>query len=275
MNLLERIVKIDRRVIFLVMGVVVAIPILKPMPLPTRVSPPVRDLYEAVDRLPARSVVLISIDYDPTSAPELSPANLALVRHCFSKDLHIVSVGFIAPGIPLGERALEQAAKEYGKKYGVDYVNLGYKTAPVATMLMMGKEIWDVYPKDHYGKPLSEYPLMQNLHSYKDIALILDFAHGALAEYWIGYVGTRFQKPVGIFVTAVMAAQYYPYYNSHQLVGLSGGLKGSSEYEALIKHPGNATAGMTAQSFAHVAIIVFIVLGNLAYFATRKRKVAE
>jgi len=29
---------------------------------------------------------------------------------------------------------------------------------------------------------------------------------------------------------------------------------------------------MTAQSFAHVAIIVFIVLGNLAYFATRKRK---
>jgi hypothetical protein len=272
LSLLERIIKIDRRIIFLTVALVVAIPILRPMPLRTRVSPPVRDLFTAVDTLAPGSVVMISIDYDPTSAPELYPANLALAKHCFSRGLRIISVGFIAPGIPLGQQALEEAAAEYGKKYGVDYVILGYKTAPAATLIMMGKEIWDIYPKDHLGRNVAEYSLMREVHNYENVALVLDFAHGALIDSWIGYVGARFRKPVGVFMTAVMAAQYYPYYDSGQLVGLSGGLKGSAEYESLIKKPGRATAGMTAQSFAHLAIMAFIVLGNVAYFATRRKK---
>jgi hypothetical protein len=35
--------------------------------------------------------------------------------------------------------------------------------------------------------------------------------------------------------------------------------------------PGTAMRGMDAQSLGHIAIIVFIVLGNILYFASRKK----
>jgi len=35
--------------------------------------------------------------------------------------------------------------------------------------------------------------------------------------------------------------------------------------------PGDAVAGMDAQSLSHVLIIIFIVIGNLAYIAGSKK----
>jgi hypothetical protein len=39
----------------------------------------------------------------------------------------------------------------------------------------------------------------------------------------------------------------------------------------LVDRPGRATAGMDAQSLAHVVILVFIVLGNVAYLTRKNR----
>ena len=50
------------------------------------------------------------------------------------------------------------------------------------------------------------------------------------------------------------------------------GMPGAAEYEKLIGTPGIAIQGMAAQSFAHLVIVLFIVLGNLAYFITERRE---
>jgi len=238
-GILERLTAIDRRIIFVIIGVVVAVPVLYPITLPVLVSPPVQDLYDAIDELPPGSVIIMAIDFDPTSEPELYPAYLAIARHVFSKGLRVVALGYIAPGIPIGERALQIAAEEYDKEYGVDYVNLGYKTGMTVALLMMGKEIWDPYPRDHYDTSVEELPLMHEVHRLDDVALAVDFAHGVSPDYWIAYAGARFGLRVGLCATGVMTSQYYPYYDSGQLFGLLGGLKGSSEYEALIGAPGS------------------------------------
>lgn len=47
---------------------------------------------------------------------------------------------------------------------------------------------------------------------------------------------------------------------------MMGGLAGAAEYETLIKKTSKATAGMGAQSFVHLIIIAFIILGNVMYF---------
>jgi len=39
----------------------------------------------------------------------------------------------------------------------------------------------------------------------------------------------------------------------------------------LIGHQGMAARGMDAQSIAHIVVIAFILVGNLAYFGTRKK----
>ena len=49
-------------------------------------------------------------------------------------------------------------------------------------------------------------------------------------------------------------------------------MKGAAEYEILVNKPAMALSGMNSQSLVHLLIIGFVVLGNLAYFAARKRK---
>ena len=51
-----------------------------------------------------------------------------------------------------------------------------------------------------------------------------------------------------------------------QLVGLMGGMSGAAELEKLTDLKGKATLFMLSQSFAHVIVIAFIIIGNVAYF---------
>ena len=68
-------------------------------------------------------------------------------------------------------------------------------------------------------------------------------------------------------LTAVYIADIQPFYQSGQIKGIIGGLKGAAEYEKLVSHPGGGTAGMRSQKVVHYMIILFIILGNIAYLA--------
>ena len=83
-------------------------------------------------------------------------------------------------------------------------------------------------------------------------------------------VQSRFHVILVAGCTAVSAPEYYPYYQSGQLVGLLGGLAGAAEYEKLVDVTGTATRGMDAQSLGHLAIILFIIIGNVLYFRSRR-----
>jgi len=72
-------------------------------------------------------------------------------------------------------------------------------------------------------------------------------------------------------MTGVMAADYYPYLNTGQIFGIMGGLLGAAQYEALADNPGRAMDGMRIQVYAHIVIILFIVLGNVGFLLSRRR----
>jgi hypothetical protein len=91
-------------------------------------------------------------------------------------------------------------------------------------------------------------------------------------DYWVGLINAQYGKEMGAGITAVMAPKFYAYVRSGQLVGLLGGMKGAAEYEELVGAKGMATSGMGAQSMVHVMIIIFVLLGNIAYFAGRGRQ---
>ena len=75
---------------------------------------------------------------------------------------------------------------------------------------------------------------------------------------------------VGAGITAVMATDLYPYLQTKQIVGLVNGLKGAAEYEHLIGHHEMGVRGMAAQSIAHLWIILLVIVGNIAYFVSRR-----
>ena len=261
---------IDRRIIFLVLGVCVTIPLIVSTGSEIKPTAPVIRAHASVEALEAGDYMMVSIDFDATSAPELMPMLHAVLRQAFAKDVKIIMLGHIAIGLPLGHMALEQVAEEYDKEYGVDYVDLGYRPGYIAVMIAMGREIEDIFASDYQGTPLREMPITENIHSYDDIDLLFGFEHGAVIDYWVRYTQARFDQRMTFGTTAVMAPDAYPYLQAGQIEGLVGGLKGAAEYETLIGQPGLGTRGMPAQQWAHLLVIGFIVLGNLGYYFTRK-----
>lgn len=274
MSFVEKIGRLDRRIIYIAVALAVIAPLFFPLGLPIEVTPPVQQLYDAIEGLPRGSVVMMSIDYDPSGAPELQPATLAVLRHCFRRDLKVLMLGLWAPGVPLGVRALEEVAVgEFNKEYGVDFVDFGYKPGGAVTLVNLGRDVHDVCRQDIYGTPVDELPMMDNVRSAGDIGLVLSMSMGVPgSDQWIWYYQARYQGALATAQTAIGAPRYYQYLQTGQLVGLIGGMKGSAEYERLVDHIGLATTGMDSQSIAHLLIIAFVILGNIVYWAEKRRK---
>jgi hypothetical protein len=276
MGWLAKFLQIDRRWIFLAIAVAVVIPFIWPMGLPVVVTKPVQDLYDAVDAIPPNSQPLfISVDYAPSTVPELDPMTYAILRHAFSKDIRVVVLTLDPAGYGLAERALETVAREYGKERNRDYAYLGFQPGIATVVLGMGVDIAGIFPEDAYGTPLSEIPVMNGIKNYDQVPLLVTIASSGVIEAWVIYAHQPYDANIGAGVTAVMATDYYPFLDTGQLVGLLGGMRGAAEYETLVEHPDAGVRGMDSQSVIHILIIALIVLGNVAYFGTRKRRQQE
>ena len=247
MNFWDRLASIDRRWIYLLCGIAVLIPFIIPVSLPVYTTPEAQEVYDAIHSLPDSSVVMLTYDYYPSTVAETEPMSRAALHQLFSKNCKVITLSNIPLGGPtIAERVTRELAAEYGKVYGVDYVNLGYKANYVAVMKGLGTSIESVFPTDNSGTPLSELPLMQKVKNYADIAFIFIVADNATADYWVSVVNAQYGVPMCCGATAVMAPKMYAYVGAGQLKGLLGGMKGAAEYEQLIGHKDRAVRGMDA-----------------------------
>ncbi|MBI4364898.1 MAG: hypothetical protein HY568_05660 [Candidatus Latescibacteria bacterium] len=262
---------LDRRWIFLAVGLLVIVPLMTGFHLaPVRPSERARGFYEAVERIPEGSTVLLAGDYDPGTIAENYPMHLAAARHLMSRNLKIIAVALYPGGPPLSDLVLRIAAEEYHKRESYDYVNLGFKSGNEVVMSQMGSSIPRTFPTDRRGVPVSQLPVMRGVENFQQIALLISVSAGYPGtKEWVQQVVSRYHVPMVAGVTAVSAPEYYPYLQAGQLQGLLGGMAGAAEYETLVKHPGLATHGMDAQSLAHVFIAIMILLGNLAALPQR------
>jgi hypothetical protein len=277
MNLLRALAKIDRKIIFVILAVVIIIPLIKPLGLISRASSRARDIFDAVDAIPPGKPLMISIDFDPGSMPELYPMLTSILRHAFAKDVKVIVLGLWLTGMGLGEQALTTVSQEYNKVYGEDYVFLGWRSGVLPVILGMGEDIKRTFPTDYYGTSIDSLAMMDNIKNYRDIPFFITLSAGDPGmNTWIAYAQSRYGLRMGAGTTAVSAADAYPYLQTGQLTGLLGGMKGASEYEFLVKEKGYSQArtpasqAMDSQSLAHLLILILIVLGNIGYFFIQK-----
>jgi hypothetical protein len=279
---LQKMQAIDRRVIFLFIGLAVALPLLFHVVFTEKITPIVGAIFDRVENLPEGSKVLISFDYSPSTVPEIQPMVDAVLRHCATKKVKIYIMGLWATGQNIADetinRILTAEFPEY--QYGVDFVNLGYKSGNQGLINVILTDLKKMYTTDVHGTAIDSIPMMVPIRNLKNFDLILTFGGGFPgAKEWVLFAGDPGRIPVAGGVTAVSAPLLYPYYPS-QLLGLMGGIKGAAEYESEVirrypqfgksSHPGIDMMG--PQAVAHVVIILFIVAGNVAYFAARRRE---
>jgi hypothetical protein len=285
---IQKLLYIDRRIIYLLVAIGALIPIIRPIGLPVVPTDPVEGLFNKLESLHPGDAVIISYDYGPSSEPELNPMAEAIMRHCFTKDIRVMIMAiFPLGGVNMAIREVQKIAAEYpGLKYGDDYVNLGYKDGGQAAMKAMAVSIQQVFPTDVDGKATRNMPIVEDVRNYDDVKLVISLATGIIGEWWADLVNAQFRVPVAVGCTAVSAPKYYAFFRAQQMIAVLGGLRGAAEYEELVrrKYPEiaaiykkpeemviSATTGMDVQSIIHVIIIAFIIFGNVMFFASKKK----
>jgi hypothetical protein len=274
---LQKLQTLDRRIIYTFIFIAVTLPFyLAWPPFQVEVSKEVEDTYRIIDDIPPHTQpLLISFDYDPASAAELSPMAEAVLRHCFSKGIRVlvISLQYTGQGAGIASTMVPRIAAEYGARQNVDWAFLGFQPNATVAMLQMGESIQRTFPVDYYGTPYEQIPMLESVQNYQQIPAVFSLASTAVGEFWAIYAGTRYGVTVTLGLTAVYTADMQPFYQSGQVKGLLGGLKGAAEYEKRAGFLGDGTAGMRSQKMVHYVIIAFIVLGNVAYVASRRKKV--
>ncbi|MDP2859634.1 MAG: hypothetical protein Q8P50_16910 [Bacillota bacterium] len=274
MGFWEKAQQVDRRIIYIIMIVTLAAAMIRPVGMAISVNKETQMAYDAVEKLPAGSIVWLGCDFSAGGMPELIPTLQSVMIQGFRKNLRFVAGGMWTMAGNMAEVAWTVVQPMFpNKKYGVDFVNVGYKAGG---NVLLEKMVGDAHVAfagvDHYGKPLKDLPLMNEFKSFKDIKFIFGFFTGTPGERdYIKFVGGPLGVPIAASCVAVSVPETMPFLQSGQLVGLAGGMRGAAEYEVLVKVPGRATAGMDAQAFAHLVIIAFIVIGNLGYVFTKNK----
>lgn len=282
MKIFQALAKIDRKIIFIVLAVVIIVPLLRPLGIISRASRRAEAVFNAVEAIPAGKPLMISIDFDPGSQAELYPMLNSILRHSFARDVKVIVLGLWLTGMGLGEQALTTVSQEYNKVYGEDYVFLGWRSGVLPVILGMGEDIKRTFPTDYYGRSLDSLPMMNNIKNYRDIPFFITLSAGDPGlNTWLSYAQARYGLKMGVGSTAVSAADAYPYLQTGQLTGLLGGMKGASEYEFLVREKGYSQAltpasqAMDSQSLAHLLILILIVLGNIGYLFMRKSTISK
>ena len=284
-NIFIKLGSLDRRIIFLLVGLSVLLPLLKPawFSLPIRPKQHSQIVFNEINKLESGNRVLLSFEYGPSTMPEIHPMSIALLNHLFAKDIKVYATALWPDGNFMSTDAFAEVADDYGKKYGIDYVNLGYKIGGEAVIKNIASDISSLYPTDIKGKSIEKIPMMKEVNNVEDFDFVFSLSAGYPgSKEWVQYATDPKGIPMSTGCTSIQVTDIVPYVENGQIRGILAGMPGAAEYEELVKtelksrglmiKSGEATSMMSAQSMAHVVIVIFIILGNITYYLTRKNK---
>jgi hypothetical protein len=265
----DKLQNLDRRIIYVIVLLAIAIPLINPIGVPLSISALTQSVYDMADNLQPGDKVLFSLDYSPGGSPDVHPQAIAMMNHLMSKGVQVVMVSFWDAGPMYGEQLI---AAYPDKVYGTDYINLGYIPGGENAIRLFGADV-NTQKKDFRGNDPKSFPIMQGIVDCRDFALVVDFVSGNPGiQEWVRQVQGPLDIKIAAGAVTVNVPTTMPFVQSGQVIGLLQGLRGAAEYELLMGQPGDAVAMMDGQSLGHVAIIAFILIGNIAFFAAGRGK---
>ena len=281
----EFIKNIDRRWIFLLMFVSVAIPILLQIQFPEKATDLAVTTYEAIEQLNPGDKVLLSFDFDPASEGELGPMATTFTYHCAVKGLKMYFMALWPVGPQMVDERIEKIIhRDFPDMvYGEDYINLGFKSGNEGVIKVIVTDFRELYTTDAYGTAFDDIPMCQEIYSVQDMDLLINVSAGyAGTKEWVQYAVTAFPDDIKMIAgcTGVQAPLLYPYIPD-QLPGLLGAIKGAAEYEKLVVERYGledqpqyleGIRRMGPQLVAHLLMILLIITGNVIFFIEKRRE---
>ncbi|MDA1012855.1 MAG: hypothetical protein O3A00_00210 [Planctomycetota bacterium] len=284
--MIDFLANLDRRWIFLLMLLSVAIPILTGVSFEEVPSKQAKDVFQEIENLKPGDKVLMAWDFGPETEGELGPMATAFCRQVCEKKAKLYFIAIV----PLGPRMIDRTIENIIRAdfpdlvYGEDYVNLGYKSGNEGVIKVIVTDLRGLYTTDARGTNIDQITMCKDVENLQQMDLIVSVSGSYPGtKEWVQYAVSPYPDKIKMVggCTGVQAPLLYPYIPG-QLKGLLGAIKGAAEYEKLVvdeyigdsPHPKylEGKRRMGPQLIAHLLMIGLIILGNVVFFCQRARE---
>lgn len=199
--------------------------------------------------------LLLIVDIDPASQPELEPFVRYSVATAFAHGAHVVTASLVPHGAMIAQTILDSELAAANKRYGIDALNLGFIEGRSAAPHVLGFPLARVTSRDHAGTALADLAITRDIQKIDDSTLTVLVSSGGALD-WLTQAQGRFAHRLVVASTSQYAPELVPFYTSGQIAGLVAGLRDVAAIVPLDQH-------MQAQRWAAIAFIVLIVLGHV------------
>lgn len=296
--------RLNYRVVYVILFVILAVPFVVGFwQIPERPRVYAEGLYNAIEECAAtgKPVFLINA-WLMSSKGENQPQFEVILDHMMQRGVKFVMLSLNPVTAIYGHDLCVKYAEHYGRRYGVDWIDFGFRDIYSA-----GWKIWldnmetqglvGSFRTDYHRHDLGDFdslPIMrvdagaeQKELAIRDFGLILEVSYVGTIPQLIGLIRPKYLKEgvdikMGIGTVAMILPQMLPYFDSGDLAGVLGGLKGASEYSALLKEGPSIPRvrdRMGAYAMALLFVLFAIVLGNVStvwkWWRTRRQGHAE
>jgi hypothetical protein len=273
---------LDRRIIYILVFALVLGPVMSPLALPITTTKDTQTWYDVLQDLDGDDIIWSAWQTGFAGYNELKPGIIATYREVIESDAKMViafsqTAEFAVFELVMGDTftgkrgILTSVMEENDYVYGEDYVCLGYVLVNEASTAALANNLHDVAQSDYKGNSLDD-TFVADLNNAGDFDLIIDFSTGmqttALINHWVMDFGTpMIEGAIGVNIPS-----YTPYLDTGHLDAMLRSTRGGAELEYLTGNPGSGLVSMDAFTLVHYMLILFIVMGNIGYFAWERNQ---
>lgn len=273
-SILNRLETIPFGVVWGGLLVVIVLLNLLPVAFVPPISAPAQSFYDFVDKLPPSSAVIFDFSQVMATYANNMPASVAVANHLWEKKARIISIAIVFDGVVAFSEMLKLTDMK-GKKYGEDYVEIGFLPGEETGYAAFAKDIRGSAKYDRYGNPTADMPVLRGIKDANDIAL---FVQTAGSPYWVPVVRqfyAPYKTPIGLINLRASQLIIGPLIQARQLIGVLYEFSGAAEYEALRGKISLGARFMTALAASMVYGFALLTLGNIPTLISKIRKQKE
>lgn len=240
-------------------------PLVAGITIPSIPSTPVKEYYEFFIALPEGSVILFNSQMYGWNYGDCAPGCAATMNLILNapNNLKLVVIFASSDGLLFWDTMKDQFGVEIpeDKKYGEDYVELGWYVGDETGFSTLLDEFQTIFPEDRYGTPAEELPIIKDIQTGDYFATIVaSTSLSSLVDYEVRQAYGRYDIPL-LFAPAGMTVMsvipYYPY----AVKGYITGLTGAAQLETIIGMETLTSRMGTSFSFMTLEAFVLAILG--------------
>jgi len=261
------------RIIFLLIFISIAIPMIFPLGLPVPISSTTKKFYDTIENISEGATVLWCTSIGFSIWYNTGPGEIATFRHIFrlvrERDVKFVVFAESAEAAAIVRRIITEHCDTGGLKYGEDYVDLGWIPGGEAALAGVVTDFQSTVETDHEGTPISQIPILKDIKGGEDVDA-LGFSSGSMIDRFMRQ-WAPLQKPILLNMIAIGVPLCMPYIEKGMVTAYINGQRGGAEYEKLLGQLGMGSSFIDAQSMIHLYIIIMIIV-VVAWSISRRMK---